>query len=112
MLDQALQDAADEMDSYLASRYQMPLSGTPTVLVRLNCDMARYLLWSDHMSETIATRYDAAVALLKAIAAGKATLGLDATDTPAPVEGGVTASQSRRAITLESMQGMIFYGRD
>lgn len=75
VLDRALSDADAEIDSYLAARYALPLSSTPTVLVRLAADMARYRLYDDGVPETVRQRYADSVSLLKRMATGEVKLG-------------------------------------
>jgi phage gp36-like protein len=45
VLARAQGDADAEIDSYLAGRYTLPLTGTFPVLVRHACNMARYHLF-------------------------------------------------------------------
>lgn len=92
---EALERASSEADTYLATRYQLPLSSVPKALVAVVCDMARYRLTGGETTETtpIATRYRAAVAWLKDVAAGRAVLpGVAAT----PAGGGVEFNTGRR----------------
>jgi len=92
---EALERASSEADTYLAARYQLPLSSVPKALAAVVCDMARYRLTGGETTETtpIATRYRAAVAWLKDVAAGRAVLpGVAAT----PAGGGVEFSPGRR----------------
>jgi predicted phage terminase large subunit-like protein len=44
-VDQALADAAAEIDSYLAARFAVPVAPVPGVLIRLACDIAIYRLF-------------------------------------------------------------------
>ncbi|MBF0186015.1 MAG: DUF1320 domain-containing protein [Magnetococcales bacterium] len=96
VINQALADASAEIDSYLASRYSLPLSGVPDVLVRLCCDVARYRLWADKVTEIVRTRYEDAVRQLKDIARGQATLGIAPEHTPLPPSVGVLGRSARR----------------
>jgi len=83
-------DADAEIDTYLASRYALPLSSVPAVLVRVAADMARYYLHDNRATEEVKARYDAAIRWLKSISSGAATLGLDtAADVVAPTTGRV-----------------------
>jgi Mu-like prophage protein gp36 len=82
-LDQALADAGNEIDSYLAVRYQLPLSTVPPVLARVACDIARYRLWDQGASEEVANRYAADVKWLSSVANGSVLLGI----TPPPTGG-------------------------
>ena len=70
----AINDAVAEADGYLAGRYSLPLPAVPPVLVGRLCDMARYRLWRDEASDEVRTRYRDAVAWLKDLSAGRATL--------------------------------------
>ena len=74
VLGRALADAAAEVDSYLARRYALPLASTPTVLVRVCADLARYQLCGDKVPESVRQRYVDAVALLKRLASGEVAL--------------------------------------
>ena len=84
VLEQALQDATAEIDAYLAAQYDLPLSETPAVLTRLAADIAVYRLSSeaDRLTDERRQRYDDAVALLKRLAKGEASLGLASPGAP------------------------------
>lgn len=96
VLDRALTDAAAEINGYLAARYVLPLASTPTLLVGIATDIARYRLYRDAVTETVEKRYKAAVKMLENIAAGKISLGLDASAAPAAVSDGVQFAESTR----------------
>jgi len=80
----ALGDADAEIDGYLATRYVLPLTITPAVLVRLAADIARYRLFDDRTTEAVRQRYADAVQLLKSMASG--LVKLDAGVTPLTVD--------------------------
>lgn len=81
VIDRALADADAEINGYLAARYILPLvSPLPTVLEKLACDIARYQLYDDRVTEAVETRYKNAVSLLRDVAAGRALLGVTSTD--------------------------------
>jgi len=82
VVDQALQDATDEMDGYIAARYELPLPSTPNALVRICADIARYRLYDIQAPEAVAQRYKDAVAFLKAVSAGTVALGLPTAQQP------------------------------
>ena len=86
----ALADADAEIDAYLARRYQLPLASTPPVLVRMACDIARYRLYDEAVTEAVRVRYNDAVALLKRMASGEVELPA-ATVLPAPATGSANA---------------------
>lgn len=80
VLNTALVDSSSQIDGYLVSRYQLPLSTVPANLVRICCDLARYRLCS--MSDVTVTdevreRYEDALAELKLLAKGVTALGVE-----------------------------------
>lgn len=85
-VEKALADAADEIDAHLSARYELPLPEVPGLLVRLCVDMAVYFLAGDLRTDEQEARYANAVALLRRIAEGKASLGLAAKDAPAQAQ--------------------------
>lgn len=83
VLDRAIADADAEIDGYVGARYALPLPDpVPPVLVPIACDIARYRLFDDSVTEIVRQRYEDAIARLKDIAAGRLSLGID----PAQVE--------------------------
>ena len=75
-IDEALQDAAEEIDSYVAVRYQLPLPSVPSTLKRVACNIARYRLYFQQPTEEIENRYKAEIDYLKRVADGKAILNI------------------------------------
>lgn len=76
----ALADATAEINTYLG-RYAVPFATVPPVLTRLACDIARYRLTGASgvlVTEDIERRYKIDVLnLLKALARGEVSLGID-----------------------------------
>jgi len=82
VLDQALADASAEIDGYIGGRYSLPLATVPDVLVRLCCDIARYLLHDERAPEQLQARYEACLKFLTRLGTGELSLGvLDASET-------------------------------
>jgi len=79
----ALQDAASEIDGYLAVRHTLPLSSVPQLLVRVACDIARYRLWEDRASDEVRIRYEDARRILEGLASGRVSLGVTPPGAPA-----------------------------
>lgn len=75
-IDEALQDAAEEIDSYVAVKYQLPLPSVPSTLKRVACNIARYRLYFQQPTEEIENRYKAEIDYLKRVADGKAILNI------------------------------------
>lgn len=101
-IDEALSDASEEVDGYLASRYTLPLDPVPGFLVRLTGNIARYYLHDDRASEEIEKRYRDSVKTLTAIADGKVSLGSDdpSPEGPGPIG---TKSDCDRQFTKSSL---------
>ena len=71
------QAAADsEIDGYVAMRHALPLATVPERLTHLACDVTRYHLYTHAAPDLVEKRYLAAVAFLRLVADGRATLGL------------------------------------
>lgn len=77
VLAQALEDASAEINGYLGGRYQLPLTKVPSVLNRLCCDIARFLLSGERAPEVIENRYQNAVKFLRSVGKGELSLGID-----------------------------------
>lgn len=75
-IEEALQDASEEIDSYIAVRYNIPLPETPSTLRRIACNIARYRLYFQQPTEEIENRYKAEIDFLKRVADGKAVLNV------------------------------------
>lgn len=72
-----LEDVSSSMDSYLQRRYVIPVRPVPAVLTRICCQLARFDLangTSNVPSEQIRAGQQAAMAWLRDVASGKATL--------------------------------------
>jgi phage gp36-like protein len=82
----AISDGQSEVDSYLASRYAVPLASPPGVILRFTGDVARYTLYDDHATEEVARRYADAIKFLQAVAKGAATVDVGP-DAEAPAGG-------------------------
>jgi phage gp36-like protein len=83
-----LDQAARMIDSFIESRFSLPLKTVPEPLRIMCLDMAMYRMQSLrplHDIEDARKRYDDALKMLRAIADGKLTLGLDAAGAEPPV---------------------------
>ena len=103
VLNKALTDADALIDGYLAARYTLPLATTPTMLVGLASDIARFKLWDDSAPEEVRKRYEDALAQLKLLSQGGVVLPPDAQgDKPAQASGMDYYSQER-VFTAETL---------
>jgi phage gp36-like protein len=89
VLGQALADANTEIDSYLFSVCTLPLATVPPRLIKIAADIARYELYGARCTDQVRARYTDAIAFLKAVVTGTASLGLDTTNQPVAEVGGV-----------------------
>ncbi|MEN9671438.1 MAG: hypothetical protein RL018_1715 [Pseudomonadota bacterium] len=96
VVSRALTDADAEINGYLAAQYSLPLDTTPAVLVRLACDIARYQLSADRVTDAIRDRYKDAVAFLKSLSRGEAQLGVATGNAPTPTDSGIAVVTSAR----------------
>ncbi|MEL8055037.1 MAG: phage protein Gp36 family protein [Pseudomonadota bacterium] len=104
----ALNDSAGFIDTHLASRYKLPLRAPAPVLQRPCIDIAVYYLanTASRATEDIRQRYEDAVSLLKRLANGTATLGLD-TDGDGAAESAsrvISVSGPERQMTRETLR--------
>ncbi len=98
VLGAAIADASAEIDMYLAGRYALPLSTVPLTVARLACVLTRDVLatGSDVSDERWSRQADDARKLLREIAAGKVSLGVDAlAQDPAGEDGAQMVSGGR-----------------
>lgn len=85
-VDQGLQDAADEIDSYLGQRYSLPITPVPRFLKKVTVDIAAYNIFGRRgfkegtADDVVVQRYEQAVRWLKAVAKGEASLPADGSD--------------------------------
>lgn len=98
VLDGAIADACSEIDGYLSGRYAVPLNPVPTVLVRTACDLARYYLYNDQLTEAVEKRHKDSISWLKDVSKGIVSLGVSSagesavqTDSLAEMTGTKTA---------------------
>lgn len=112
-IERALQSASDEIDSFLAVRYTLPLASVPSVLQQLCVDIALYrlALSSDVASDEHRRRYEDALAHLKRLGEGKAALVFpagvgpsdpDADNSPRPI----VSAGPPRLFSRENMEGL------
>jgi phage gp36-like protein len=64
VIGRALDDAAQIIDSYLGSRYIVPLNPIDPVVSLWACDIARFLLYKSEVSDAVKARYGNAMKAL------------------------------------------------
>ncbi len=105
----ATADVGAEIDAYLAARYTLPLSTTPTVVVRIACALVRErlaLAGGARMDAVDPIKAEASDArkLLQAIGAGKASIGLP---NPAQTTDGVQMQTGGRIWDRNQSEGYL-----
>jgi phage gp36-like protein len=106
----ALADASAEIDTYLESRFALPLADPPAVLVGWCCKIAMYnmqQLRPIHDLQDASDRYDRVIKQLEKVSDGSLTLGL-ATDTdeePPPATPTVIRSGPLKMLTRGRLRG-------
>jgi len=104
VLSRALDDADAIINSYLQTRYTLPLASVPPRIVEVACDIARYKLFEDRVTDIVRQRYSDALAWLKDVAAGKAGLGLDAAGVETESDSGtVDYDSSDRVFSRDAL---------
>lgn len=85
VVDDACARASSFCDSYIGVKYDVPLNPVPQVVVQHAGAIALYYLSADAgtLTDEKRRRYEDAVAWLRDLAAGKATLGLEEPAAPA-----------------------------
>lgn len=101
-VDAALDDASADIDSYVAVRYPLPLTSTPATLKRVCVDIAMYHLSGNRTTEEVERRYNNALAWLRDLAAGRASLGNDPAETSG---GGASFTGGDRQMTRSNLDG-------
>ncbi len=72
----AINDASAQIDAYLASRYQLPLSNVPTELKQHCCHIARFNLYRNGAPDDVKENRNNALGFIKDVAKGIASLGV------------------------------------
>jgi phage gp36-like protein len=84
----AIAAAGDTIDSYIGTRYALPLATVPGALRKVAQDLARYELYTVEPLGIVVDKRDAAVAWLKDISAGRAALDVPAPPAADPAQSG------------------------
>lgn len=84
IIQRALDDARDTIDSHVSSRYALPIEPVPAILGRIACNLARRYLYDDQVTESIKQAYDDDMKMLVAVRDGKASLGAEAATNQQP----------------------------
>lgn len=103
----ALADADALIDPYLSARYAVPVSPAPALLVRIACDIARFLLHGKAATDSVRRAYDDALKVLQEIARGLASLPGAAAPGGASPAGSPAYSAPDRVFGPERLSGYL-----
>lgn len=107
---QVLDDASAEIDSYLAVRFAVPLTDTPPLIEKAACDLAREGLDRTGRAHVLETGKRTR-AWLKDVAQGRAALGAGADGDPAslpePEAGGLEVMAPDRVFDDAGLEGYL-----
>lgn len=78
VVQRALLDADDTINGYISARYTLPLAPVPAVLARVACELARFYLYDDQVTDLIKDRHAANIKWLAEVSKGTVSLGADA----------------------------------
>lgn len=106
----AIEESSTLIDAYIGKRYRLPLPGVPSVLRSVCVDLSIYNLYERitemNISEGMKLRYNNAIALLKRIADGEASIGLEDGNKAEEAGFKVMGTNAPSMFTLESMSSL------
>ena len=105
VIDTGLTAGTEEIDSYLAVRYDLPLAETPGVLTRICADLAMYHMSviSASMTDDKETRYNNGVKWLRDVSKGIAALGPEEEAVVVQDDPEITTDAADRLFTRAKM---------
>ena len=109
VLSAAIVAASEEIDSFLAVRYDLPLATVPGVLTRVCCDLAMYLGSANHgsMTEAKRERYTDRPKWLKMLSKGEVSLGVKEAAESVQDEAALPPVTETRLFTRTKMRGLV-----
>jgi phage gp36-like protein len=105
-IEKVLSRSSSEADSYIRSRYPVPLTTVPDVLTDKVCELTRYYL-DRQPTESITDRWKAALAWLRDVRDGKIVLFDETNQVSAPESDMVTVAGSEPTFTTERLTGYV-----
>lgn len=106
VIDRAITDASAEIDSYLGTRYSVPLNPAPAAVKSACADIARYRLMDDRPLDEAVKRYDSAIRFLRDVATGRASLGItEPAAQAAPFHYAATRTEADRTHSRDTLDG-------
>lgn len=106
--DSAIADVSADMDTYLSSRYALPLQPVPRVLKSIAAALVREKLHTQFPTDSVTREADLARKQLRDLATGTARLVLETGTEPEPQSSGgnaIRASAPARTFTADKLAG-------
>lgn len=107
VIDQAIADADDLIDGYLAARYSLPLAATPGLVRNLSLVLTGWNLHRFDAPEKLKADYAEAIRTLKSIAQGIVTLDVGGVTPEGSGNDGVRITDRDRPLTADKLKGFI-----
>ena len=107
MVTRAIANADAEIDSYCGTKYTVPFTTVPPILLTVSVDIAIYNLYARRRGapDSIKERYKDRIAFLKSVSKGEATLGEDDPDGTPSGANAPEISSSDRIFSRKKLQG-------
>lgn len=111
VVDEMIATADAEINSYVAVRYAVPVASPPAFIKACSVSIALYRLFERRaarlggINDAIKAGYDNAINTLKAVAAGKMSLGVDPPPAASTTAKKVEFSADERIFTKDDLEG-------
>ena len=105
VIDNAISDASALIDGYLSSRYSVPVSPAPVLIVGLACDISRRKLFTDRAPEQVQRAFDSALSVLRDNANGRGNIDAAKADATTPSSGSFAVSAPDRVFSDSALTG-------
>lgn len=96
-------DATATINSLISVKYSLPLANVPTTLVGWECDLTIFNLMRGRPTDDVRKARDEAMRCLREVRDGKASLGVDATNTSPAESGGVFVTSGTPVFTADTL---------
>lgn len=96
-------DATATINSFISLKYPLPLASVPTTLVGWACDLIIFNLMRNRPTDDVRKARDEAMRCLREVRDGKASLGVDGTNTAPAESGGVFVHTGTPVFTAETL---------
>lgn len=100
----AIAAASSIIDSYIGTRYALPLATTPAVLKTICEDLARHALYTVEPMKIVIDNRDAALSRLKDISRGLASLDVPEPAAAAPSHNEILIEAGERTASREELR--------